>query len=63
MRIYKKKSFHLPQYWFFMLILTFIVLSVMPFMAGFLVNMLADGEESKIRFLKFNPFFPSLMFF
>ncbi|MCB6607571.1 HAMP domain-containing sensor histidine kinase [[Clostridium] symbiosum] len=58
----KKKRFHLPQYWFFMLILIFITLSVMPLMAGFLVNIIANGEERKIRFLQFNPFFPSLIF-
>ena len=59
----KKKNFHLPKYWFYMLILSFVVLSVMPLMAGFLVNLIANGEEGKIRFLQFNPLFPSLVFF
>lgn len=58
----KKKRSHLPQYWFFMLILIFIIMSVMPLMAGFLVNLIAGGDEWKIRFLQFNPFFPSLIF-
>ena len=59
----KKKNFHLPKYWFYMLILSFVILSVMPLMAGFLVNLIANGEEGKIRFLQFNPLFPSLVFF
>lgn len=46
-----------------MLILSFVILSVMPLMAGFLVNLIANGEEGKIRFLQFNPLFPSLVFF
>ena len=58
----KKKNFHLPKYWFYMLILSFVILSVMPLMAGFLVNLIANGEEGKIRFLQFNPLFPSLVF-
>ena len=48
----KKKNFHLPKYWFYMLILSFVILSVMPLMAGFLVNLIANGEEGKIRFLQ-----------
>ena len=59
----RKKNFHLPQYWFSMLILSFFILSVMPLMAGFLVNLIANGEEGKSRFLQFTPFFPSFVFF
>ena len=62
-KVVKKKNFHLPKYWFYMLILSFVILSVMPLMAGFLVNLIANGEEGKIRFLQFNPLFPSLVFF
>lgn len=58
----KRKNFHLPQYWFYFLILTFVVLSVMPFMAGSLVNLIANGEERTKRFLQFNPLFPTLIF-
>ena len=38
-----------------MLILSFVILSVMPLMAGFLVNLIANGEEGK------NPLFFSLI--
>lgn len=58
-----KKNFHLPRYWFYLLIMNFVVLSVMPLMAGFLINIIANGEERTKRFLQFNPFFPSLIFF
>lgn len=43
----KKKNFHLPKYWFYMLILSFVILSVMPLMAGFLVNLIANGDGGK----------------
>ena len=33
-----------------MLILSFVILSVMPLMAGFLVNLIANGEEGKSAF-------------
>ena len=45
----KKKNFHLPKYWFYMLILSFVILSVMPVMSGLLVNLIANGESGKCR--------------
>ena len=44
----KKRTFTCLQVnWFYMLILSFVILSVMPLMAGFLVNLIANGEGGK----------------
>lgn len=59
----KKNRFHFPVYWIGILILTFVILSVMPFMAGTLVAQLFGGGDKRKVFFLFGPYFPSLIFF
>jgi len=60
----KKIHSHLPLYWLGLLIITFIILSVMPIMAGTIMAFLAgQTEHARGPFPHFRPFYPSLIFF
>lgn len=59
----KKPFFKVPLYWLSFLILIFLTLSIMPVMAGYVVTLLANGETGREAALRFNPFFPSIVFF
>lgn len=51
---------HFPKLWLFFLIIVFMVMSIMPFMAGSLANLILTEHSQWIRF---SPFFPTFMFF
>ncbi len=59
----KRKHFHIPLYWLSFLILFFLILSVTPLMAGFFVAFVTNGESGRDAFIRFRPYFPSLIFF
>lgn len=53
------KKFHFPLYWLFLMILTFVVLSLVPMLLGSFLSFLAGEADGRQMF---HPFFPSLMF-
>ena len=58
-----KRNYHFPIYWFVLLIMIFVILSIMPFLAGSIVSFISSAGDGKFKYLKFGPLFPSLMFF
>ena len=50
----------MPLYWLILMILTFVVLSVVPMLTGYLLSFLSDGEKGRQLF---HQFFPTAIFF
>lgn len=51
---------HFPKLWLFSLVIVFMVMSIMPFMAGSLAKLILTEHSRRIWF---SPFFPTVIFF